>query len=146
MSEQQLPELIMPLKLPSMTVRINKMSRKKIEIVTKGIEVDPDLVQGKVVIEIGIDPERRRKGLDLEIDLEIGENLDLDLGTETRRVIRETNTAETDPDPKTDMVTGTKEMTDIETGTMLMNCASSRRILLDTRSTEEDLEVVLVKT
>lgn len=142
MSEQQLPELIMPLKLPSMTVRINKMSRKKIEIVTKGIEVDPDLVQGKVVIEIGIDPERRRKGLDLEI----GENLDLDLGTETRRVIRETNTAETDPDPKTDMVTGTKEMTDIETGTMLMNCASSRRILLDTRSTEEDLEVVLVKT
>jgi len=142
MSEQQLPELIMPLKLPSMTVRINKMSRKKIEIVTKGIEVDPDLVQGKVVIEIGIDPERRRKGLDLEI----GENLDLDLGTETRKVIRETNTAETDPDPKTDMVTGTKEMTDIETGTMLMNCASSRRILLDTRSTEEDLEVVLVKT
>merc|ERR1719422_1862413 len=121
MSEQQLPELIMPLKLPSMTVRINKMSRKKIEIVTKGIEVDPDLVQGKVVIEIGIDPERRRKGLDLEI----GENLDLDLGTETRKVIRETNTAETDPDPKTDMVTGTKEMTDIETGTMLMNCASS---------------------
>merc|ERR1719394_224957 len=134
MSEQQLPELIMPLKLLpiTMTVRINKMSRKKREIVTKGIEVDPDLVQGKVVIEIGIDPERRRK--------------DLDLGTETRRVIRETNTAETDPDPKTDMVTGTKEMTDIETGTMLMNCASSRRILLDTRSTEEDLEVVLVKT
>ena len=126
------------------------MIQRKREIVTKGIEVDldPDLVQGRVVTETGIDPgtdlERGRK----DPDPERGESLDLDLGINTRRVIRETDTAEIDPDPKTDIVTGTEEMTDIETetGTTRMNCGSSKRTLLDTRSTAEGLEVVLDKT
>ena len=112
------------------------------------VDPDPDLVQGKVVtetgIDLGIDLERGRKDLDLEKE----ENLDPDLETNTRKVIKETDIAETDPDPKTDIVTGIEEMTDIETETetTLMNCESSRNTHLDTRSTAEDLEVVLDKT
>ena len=128
------------------------MILRKTEIVTKEIAVDqgPDHVQRKVGIKTEIDQEidpetdlgKGRKGRDHERERSPGP----DLVRNIRKVTKETDTAEIGPDldPKTD--TGTGEMIDTETETMLMSLESSRRSHLDTRSIAEDLEVVPVKT
>ena len=128
------------------------MILRKTEIVTKEIAVDqgPDHVPRKVGIKTEIDQEidpetdleKGRKGRDHERERSLGP----DLVRNIRKVTKETDTAEIGPDldPKTD--TGTGEMIDIETETMLMSLESSRRSHLDTRSIAEDLEVVPVKT
>lgn len=128
------------------------MILRKTEIVTKEIAVDqgPDHVPRKVGIKTEIDLEtdpetdleKGRKGRDHERERSLGP----DLVRNIRKVTKETDTAEIGPDldPKTD--TGTGEMIDTETETMLMSLESSRRSHLDTRSIAEDLEVVPVKT
>ena len=128
------------------------MILRKTEIVTKEIAVDqgPDHVPRKVGIKTEIDQEidpetdleKGRKGRDHERERSPGP----DLVRNIRKVTKETDTAEIGPDldPKTD--TGTGEMIDTETETMLMSLESSRRSHLDTRSIAEDLEVVPVKT
>merc|ERR1712227_878905 len=109
---------------------------------TKEIAVDqgPDHVPRKVGIKTELG--KGRKGRDHERERSLGP----DLVRNIRKVTKETDTAEIGPDldPKTD--TGTGEMIDTETETMLMSLESSRRSHPDTRSIAEDLEVVPVKT